>query len=444
MVQIKQMLVPRNRANRVRFSGTNPKNKIVVHQTGNPDAGADAYMHAKLQYNGNSRAASWHYTVDDKVAYQSFPHTDKLWHAGHGGINKESIGVELAVNSDSDYDKAVKNGVELVKWLVDEENIDVVEVINHHDASGKWCPSNILNGQENLTWSWFKEALGGAVGAVTPSGSEQPSSQPAYNGSIVNYLDQQGIKSNFENRKNLAVEYSIVHKESDYVGSAQQNTALLNAMLTDEPKQEGTRKEPIQSGYTGNSIVDYLVSINKDASIENRKRLAKKHLGINNYVGTAKQNIDLLNAMRGGSSGGGSSNNNVTGYTGGSIVNYLKLNGNEHLGGATFENRERLANANGISNYRGTAAQNTELLRKLQAGGSSGGSSSGSSSQSVKAGDTVTTKALYSTAQSTENVRSSNIKGYVADIDNSRRNPIRLRNKKGGYYLGFTRKQDLV
>src|SRR5699024_8673802 len=65
-------------------------------------------------------------------------------------------------------------------------------------------------------------------------------------------------------------------------------------------------------------------------------------------------------------------------------------------------------------------------------------------SKTAKVGDTVTAKALYGTAQSTKNVRSSNIKGYVADIDNSRRNPIRLRNKKGGYYLGFTRQQDLV
>lgn len=75
----------------------------------------------------------------------------------------------------------------------------------------------------------------------------------------------------------------------------------------------------------------------------------------------------------------------------------------------------------------------------------SGGSAAKSApSKTAKVGDTVTAKALYGTAQSPKNVRSSNIKGYVADINNSRRNPIRLRNKKGGYYLGFTRQQDLV
>lgn len=65
-------------------------------------------------------------------------------------------------------------------------------------------------------------------------------------------------------------------------------------------------------------------------------------------------------------------------------------------------------------------------------------------SKAVKVGDTVMTKALYATAQSTKNVRTSSIKGYVNDIDNSRRNPIRLRNKKGGYYLGFTRQSDVI
>ena len=62
----------------------------------------------------------------------------------------------------------------------------------------------------------------------------------------------------------------------------------------------------------------------------------------------------------------------------------------------------------------------------------------------VKVGDTVTTKALYANSGSTKNVRSSSIKGYVDTINNNWRNPIRLRNKKDGYYLGFTRKQDLV
>lgn len=64
--------------------------------------------------------------------------------------------------------------------------------------------------------------------------------------------------------------------------------------------------------------------------------------------------------------------------------------------------------------------------------------------KTVNVGDTVTTKALYTTAQSTSNVRKSSIKGYVDSTTMGGRNPIRLRNKKGGYYLGFTRLNDII
>ena len=45
-----------------------------------------------------------------------------------------------------------------------------------------------------------------------------------------------------------------------------------------------------------------------------------------------------------------------------SIVDYLKSIGVD----SSMANRRKLAAENGISNYRGTAAQNTELLRKLR------------------------------------------------------------------------------
>lgn len=49
--------------------------------------------------------------------------------------------------------------------------------------------------------------------------------------------------------------------------------------------------------YNGNSIVDYLKSINVDSSFENRKKLAEEN-GIVNYKGSAEQNTLLLNIFR--------------------------------------------------------------------------------------------------------------------------------------------------
>lgn len=72
------------------------------------------------------------------------------------------------------------------------------------------------------------------------------------------------------------------------------------------------------------------------------------------------------------------------------------------------------------------------------------GSKATTKSRAVRVGDTVTAKALYGTSASTKNVRTSNIRGYVETINPNWRNEIRLYNKKGGYPIGFTRRQDLV
>lgn len=51
--------------------------------------------------------------------------------------------------------------------------------------------------------------------------------------------------------------------------------------------------------YTGSSIVDALKKINVDSSFDNRRIMANKN-GINNYQGTNKQNIKLLNLLKQG------------------------------------------------------------------------------------------------------------------------------------------------
>ena len=106
------------------------------------------------------------------------------------------------------------------------------------------------------------------------------------------------------------------------------------------------------SNYSGNSIVDYLKSIGVDSSYNNRKKLAKEN-GINNYTGTAEQNLKLLEILRG---------KNKSTYQGSSIVDYLKSIGVD----SSYSNRKKLAKENGISNYTGTAEQNTKLLKKLR------------------------------------------------------------------------------
>lgn len=100
-------------------------------------------------------------------------------------------------------------------------------------------------------------------------------------------------------------------------------------------------------------------------------------------------NVDMnylyreLGGSKGGSSSSSSSSSTSDGsstYTGSSIVDYLKSIGQD----SSFSNRKKLAAANGISNYTGTASQNTQLLNKLR-----GSSSSSAVTYTVKSGDTL-------------------------------------------------------
>uniref|UniRef100_UPI0024095D68 peptidoglycan recognition protein family protein n=1 Tax=Gracilibacillus dipsosauri TaxID=178340 RepID=UPI0024095D68 len=157
MVNIKQMIVPDNLAKRVTYGGTNKKQYITVHQTGNTSKGADAGAHARLQANGNSRNASWHYQVDDKEIIQSFEDSAQCWHAGdgRGQGNLNSIGIELCINSDGDYKKTLEKGAELVRHLMAKYNIPISNIKQHNHWSGKNCPAQIRAGKEGISWNDF-------------------------------------------------------------------------------------------------------------------------------------------------------------------------------------------------------------------------------------------------------------------------------------------------
>ena len=176
MVQIKQMIVSKSIQNRLTYGGKNPVKYIMIHQTANTSKGANAYMHAKLQANGNSRQASWHYQVDADNIYQSFPDTAQAWHAGNRYYNQNSIGIELTVNSDGNYIGTVEHGAELVKYLMNKHNVPISNVIRHKDASGKYCPRELLNGKNGITWAKFKQMV---QGASTPKPAPSKPSKPA-------------------------------------------------------------------------------------------------------------------------------------------------------------------------------------------------------------------------------------------------------------------------
>lgn len=142
----------------------------------------------------------------------------------------------------------------------------------------------------------------------------------------------------------------ILKNWNSYVASIGNKKPVVSEKPKPHPVKPGT---PSHS----NSVVDYLESIGENSSFENRKKLAHSY-GIQNYTGSAIQNIELLDALRQGEP------DRATGdeFKGASIVDYMNLQKMD----SSFQNRARLAKEYGIANYSGTADQNQRLLIKIQ------------------------------------------------------------------------------
>lgn len=164
-----------------------------------------------------------------------------------------------------------------------------------------------------------------------------------------------------------AEDMQVYQSNKQAVFSAIANAVIRGFGLVGEkpPVVETPKQEPTTGAngeYTGNSIVDYLNSKGIDSSFANRTKLAREY-DINGYVGTGAQNLALLDAMRG----------NIKpqptvayypAFNSRSIVDGLKSIGVD----SSTQNRNKIAIANGISNYSGTASQNSYLCELARQG----------------------------------------------------------------------------
>src|SRR5699024_623382 len=147
--------------------------------------------------------------------------------------NKESIGIEICVNSDGNFKKAVDNAVDLTKQLMNKYSISASNVIQHNAASGKDCPRYLRNGSKGMTWAQFKAKLSDnkVCKTITSASTKKPSTSNKTNsigdmktGSIVVYLQSIGEPYSFAHRQKLASKHGI----KNYSGTASQNKRLLS------------------------------------------------------------------------------------------------------------------------------------------------------------------------------------------------------------------------
>lgn len=170
---------------------------VVAHWTANKAKGANALANRNYFNNGSPgpggklRAASAHYCVDDKSIVQCLPEYEVAYHVGavryrpagyelfkgHPGLspNYFTIGYEMCVNADSDWETTRANSIDLACHLLVKHGLSIHGLIRHFDVTGKDCPKMFV---ETQAWSEYKAevlmvyqqyAIEGAVPMVVTS-----------------------------------------------------------------------------------------------------------------------------------------------------------------------------------------------------------------------------------------------------------------------------------
>ena len=159
-IKINKQLINENYSKGVNIT---PK-YIVIHDTDNRQAGANAIANRNYFANDSNAKASAHYIVYDKNIIQALEDNWKGWHIGDGNNkninNSTAIGIELCVNRGNDFDKTLENGINLTKYLMNKHNIQPENVVMHRNASGKICSRMMIEDRPGL-WKYFKNRISG-------------------------------------------------------------------------------------------------------------------------------------------------------------------------------------------------------------------------------------------------------------------------------------------
>lgn len=136
---------------------------VTIHETDNESKGAGAINHANyLKNNATSLKKSWHYCVDEKIITQSIPEDEVAYHSGTTKGNYNTISIEICVNSDGNYQKALDHAAELTADIFKRKGITSKNYKNylyqHNHWSGKNCPRR-LRASTPCSWSFFVELV---------------------------------------------------------------------------------------------------------------------------------------------------------------------------------------------------------------------------------------------------------------------------------------------
>lgn len=258
-INIKKMISKKNC-----YIGQNKPAYVVIHETDNWSKGANAKCHATAMKNGNL-AGTVHYYVDSNDIYQTLEHSDGAWAVGDGkgkyGItNRNSINIEICVNPESDYYKAVDKAEQLAAYLLKQYGWGTSRLKRHYDASRKHCPRRIQD--EGLWLSFVKKTAaymekGTASTTAKPStATTKPTTKGAYmfepklvelgsEGTSVLLLQEILIARGFKGKNGKALTLSRKADENTIYALKQYQKSRKGALTVDGVAGENTWKDLI-------------------------------------------------------------------------------------------------------------------------------------------------------------------------------------------------------
>lgn len=125
---------------------------LVIHWTANEGKGANAVANRNY-FNKSTTEASAHYCVDDKQIVRCLPENELGYHVGAKSYkpdalkmlssypNNCTIGIEMCVNSEGDFQVMYRRTVELAADILKRYKWGVDKLWRHFDITGKNCPA---------------------------------------------------------------------------------------------------------------------------------------------------------------------------------------------------------------------------------------------------------------------------------------------------------------
>ena len=292
----------------------------------------------------------------------------------YGNTGKYTTGAHLHVEFDTDvnyptYSPTLSSSSNIIKAGTDS-TLNPAQVMYVKNSAPDY--QSVVGASNSNCWlssdvsysKYDESAPDGEIGALYYP-------KPNYSGtSLVEALKSIGVDSSFDNREKIAAANGI----TNYTGTATQNDSLFSLLMSGQLRRPGAvaiSYYPVPN-YTGTSLVGALNAIGVDSSFDNREKIAAAN-GITDYTGSVDQNNKLFNLLMSGQlkrpgsiNGGGTSTSYfpTPSYSGTSLVGALNAIGVD----SSFNNREKIAAANGITDYTGSANQNNKLFNLLMSG----------------------------------------------------------------------------